>query len=64
VIKKVKDLIKIIEEDGWFLHSQTGSHKHYKHPVKKGKVTIPDHGKNTELGHKTVKSIFEQADLK
>ena len=36
-----KDLIKIIEKDGWILVNQNGSHRQYKHPVKKGRVTIP-----------------------
>lgn len=57
-------MIQIIEDDGWVFHSQVGSHKHYKHPIKKGKVTIPDHGKNKTLGHGVVKSILLQAGLK
>lgn len=64
MIKKVKEMIAIVEADGWAFYKQVSSHKHYKHPAKTGKVTIPDHGKNTELGHKTVKSILEQAGLK
>jgi len=35
-----KEIIKIIENDGWFLSRQKGSHKQYKHPIKKGLVTI------------------------
>ena len=42
--KKVKELIDIIEADGWYFARQKGSHKQYKHPLKKGIVTIPDHG--------------------
>ena len=38
-----KDLIKIIEKDGWILVNQNGSHRQYKHPVKKGRVTIAPH---------------------
>jgi predicted RNA binding protein YcfA (HicA-like mRNA interferase family) len=64
MIKKVKEVIKIIEKDGWYLHSQSGSHKQYKHSTKKGRVTIPDHGKNADLDHKTVMSIMKQAGLK
>lgn len=63
MIKKVHEMIKIIETDGWYFYSQSGSHKQYKHPTKKGRVTIPDHGKNKELDHKTVKSILKQAEL-
>ena len=49
--KKVKEIIDIIEADGWFFSRQKGSHKQYKHPSKAGTVTIPDHGKNEELEH-------------
>lgn len=41
-----------------------GSHKQYKHPSKKGRVTLPDHGKNKDLDHNTVNSILIQAGLK
>jgi predicted RNA binding protein YcfA (HicA-like mRNA interferase family) len=63
MIKKVNEMIKIIEKDGWYFYSQSGGHKQYKHSTKKGRVTIPDHGKNKELDHKTVKSILKQAEL-
>lgn len=33
------ELIKMLEEDGWILVAVRGSHHHYKHPIKKGKVT-------------------------
>ncbi|MFN5431416.1 MAG: type II toxin-antitoxin system HicA family toxin [Cyclobacteriaceae bacterium] len=36
---KAKDLIKLMEEDGWFLVRQKGSHKQFKHRLKKGLVT-------------------------
>jgi predicted RNA binding protein YcfA (HicA-like mRNA interferase family) len=62
--KKVKEMIFLIETDGWYLVGQRGSHKQYKHPLKKGKVTISDHGKNEELDHFTVNSILKQAGLK
>ena len=64
MIKKVREMIKIIEKEGWYFHAQEGSHKQYKHPTKKGRVTIPDHGKNQDLGHDVVKSIMNQAGLK
>lgn len=63
MIKKVKEIIKLIEQDRWFLYAQEGSHKQYKHLLKKGKVTIPDHGANKDLDHKIVKSILLQAGL-
>ena len=57
-------MINILEADGWFLTRPKGSHKQYKHPSKKGIVTIPDHGKNDELKHFLVNSILKQAGLK
>jgi predicted RNA binding protein YcfA (HicA-like mRNA interferase family) len=37
---KVRDLIKLLEADGWFLVDTVGSHRQYKHPIKAGKVTV------------------------
>ena len=62
--KTVKQMIKIIEADGWCLVAQQGSHRQYKHPMKPGRVTIPDHGKSHELDHMLVNSILKQAGLK
>ena len=59
---KPKELEKIILADGWVFKSQTGSHKHYTHPVKSGKVTIPFHGKDIPKG--TEISILKQAGLR
>ena len=62
MIKKVKEMIAIIEEDGWYLDGQRGSHRQFKHVEKSGKVTVA--GKpSDDLPHKTVKSILEQAGL-
>lgn len=36
-----KRLIKLLESRGWYFVGQKGSHRHYKHPVIKGKLTIP-----------------------
>ena len=64
MIKKVREMIRLIEKDGWYMVGQVGSHKQYKHHVKKGRVTIPDHGKGDDLDRNTVKSIMKQAGLK
>lgn len=61
-MSKVSKLIKQIQEDGWFLVTQSGSHRQYKHPTKKGRVTIA--GKpSDDLAPKTEKSILKQAGL-
>ena len=59
-----KDLIKIIEKDGWQLVNQNGSHRQYKHPVKKGRVTIAPHKLSDDVSLKTENSILKQAGLK
>jgi len=56
-----KKIIRLLESDGWVKHSQKGSHCQYKHPTKKGKVTVPHPKKDLPL--KTLKSILKQADL-
>jgi toxin-antitoxin system, toxin component, hicA family len=37
---KVKEVIKMLETDGWVLSTTKGDHRQFKHPTKKGKVTI------------------------
>lgn len=60
---KVRDIIKIIEQDGWYIVATKGSHRQYKHPVKVGRVTIAGHP-NDDLAPGTLNSIFKQAKLK
>ncbi len=62
--KKIKELIKLLEEDGWILSRQKGSHKQYNHPVKPGTVTVTDHGKSRDVDDFIVNSIMKQAGLK
>jgi predicted RNA binding protein YcfA (HicA-like mRNA interferase family) len=62
--KKVRDMIEIIKADGWFLITQKGSHMHFKHPSKPGKVTVPYHRGSDMLDHFLVESILKQAGLK
>lgn len=60
---KTKDIIKLIEEDGWYLARQRGSHRQYKHPIKSGLVTIPVHRMSSDLSPGLEKSILKQAQL-
>ncbi len=46
---KARDVTKMIEEDGWYLVRQKGSHKQYKHKTKKGLVTIAAHKMSDEI---------------
>lgn len=60
---KVRDVIKLIEQDGWYLARTRGSHRQYKHSSKRGLVTVP--GKpGDELAPGTLDSILKQAGLK
>lgn len=56
-----KDIIKILEKDGWEKHTQKESHCQYKHPTKKGKVTVPHPKKDLPI--KTIQSIMKQAGI-
>ena len=59
---KPAEMERIIKKDGWFLVSQKGSHRHYRHNVKNGMVTIPFH-KGKEINSKTEMSIRKQAQI-
>lgn len=57
---KVRDLIRLVEQDGWYFVGQRGSHRQYRHPNKPGKVTVA--GKpSAELAPGTLGSVFRQA---
>ncbi|MFH1623940.1 MAG: type II toxin-antitoxin system HicA family toxin [Pseudomonadota bacterium] len=60
---KVRDVIKTIEEDGWYLARTRGSHRQYKHPKKPGLITI-DGNLNHELAQGTLNSVLKQAGLR
>jgi predicted RNA binding protein YcfA (HicA-like mRNA interferase family) len=60
---KVRDVIKLIEADGWFIVRTRGSHRQYKHSTKPGLVTVPGH-LNDDVAPGTLNSILKQAGLK
>jgi len=57
-----REIIRRLQQDGWFQVAQAGSHKQFKHPVKPGRVTVPSPKKDVPAG--TLKSIEKQAGLK
>jgi predicted RNA binding protein YcfA (HicA-like mRNA interferase family) len=60
---KVKEVIKVLEKDGWYLARTRGSHRQFKHPNKSGAVTVS--GKpNVDVPPGTLSSILKQAGLK
>lgn len=59
---KVRDVIKILENDGWYLARTKGSHRQFKHPIKPGAVTVS--GKfSVDVPIGTLKNIWRQAGL-
>lgn len=60
---KVRDVLVLLREDGWYLVATRGSHRQFKHPLKAGRVTVagkPGH----DLPPGTLNSILKQAGLK
>jgi predicted RNA binding protein YcfA (HicA-like mRNA interferase family) len=60
---KVRDVLKLIEDDGWYQVTRKGSHRQFKHPAKAGRVTIAGHP-SQEMDRGTLNSILKQARLK
>ena len=60
---KVRDVIKRIEADGWYHTRTVGSHRHYQHATKPGKVTVAGHPSD-EVPPGTLNNIWRQAGLK
>jgi predicted RNA binding protein YcfA (HicA-like mRNA interferase family) len=60
---KIRDVLKLIEQDGWYLHDTVGSHRQFKHPTKKGRVTVAGHP-SKDIDPKTLRSVLLQAGLK
>jgi predicted RNA binding protein YcfA (HicA-like mRNA interferase family) len=59
---KVREILRRLESDGWYLARTRGSHRQYKHPSKPGRVTVagkPSH----DLAPGTLNSILKQAGL-
>jgi predicted RNA binding protein YcfA (HicA-like mRNA interferase family) len=59
---KVRDLIRLVESDGWRHVRTTGSHRHFKHPFKPLVVTIPGHLSDT-IPAGTLKSVLRAAGV-
>ena len=56
-----RELLRLLNDDGWFEVAQRGSHVQLKHPEKSGRVTVPHPKKDLPLG--TVRSVLRQAGL-
>ncbi len=62
LVMKVRDVIKMIEADGWYLVATRGSHRQYKHKTKPGRVTIAGRAAD-DLAPGTLNSVLKQAGL-
>lgn len=63
VLMKVSELLKLIEQNGWFLVRQRGSHRQFHHLCKSGTVTVA--GKpSIDVPAGTLNSVLKQASLK
>ena len=60
---KIRDVIRLLHDDGWVLVAQVGSHRPFKHRSKSGRVTVAGH-EWAELKPKTLNSVLKQAGLK
>lgn len=60
---KVREILRLIELDGWFLVRTTGSHRQFHHPTKPGTVTVAGQPNKT-MPPGTLNSILKQAGLK
>lgn len=57
-----RDVIKLLEADGWKEVARKGSHVQFRHPVKKGRVTVPDPKRDVPIG--TLRSIEKQSGIR
>jgi predicted RNA binding protein YcfA (HicA-like mRNA interferase family) len=57
-----REIISALQGDGWFEVARKGSHVQFKHPTKKGRVTVPHPERDIPIG--TLKSIEKQSGLK
>jgi len=57
-----REVIRKLRKDGWYEVNQVGSHRQFKHPTKKGRVTVPVPSRDIPTG--TLRSIEKQAGIK
>jgi predicted RNA binding protein YcfA (HicA-like mRNA interferase family) len=60
---KVREVLKLLNEDGWYEVRQRGSHRQFRHRTKPGRVTVAGNPAH-DLAPGTLKSILKRAGLK
>jgi predicted RNA binding protein YcfA (HicA-like mRNA interferase family) len=58
---KSADVIRALLRAGFYLDHSTGSHRYFRHPTRRGLVTVPFHRKDLKRG--TLRRIIDQAGL-
>ena len=59
---KVRDIMRLLRDDGWVLVAWRGSHRQFKHPTKPGRVTVSGHPSD-HMPRGTLGSVLRQAQL-
>jgi predicted RNA binding protein YcfA (HicA-like mRNA interferase family) len=59
---KIHEVLRLLQKDGWYLDRTRGSHRQFRHRVKKGTVTVAG-APSDDVHPKTLKSILRQAEL-
>jgi predicted RNA binding protein YcfA (HicA-like mRNA interferase family) len=59
---KIRDVIQLLEDDGWYLARTRGSHRQFKHLTKRGVVTVAGKARD-DLAQGTLNSILKQAGI-
>ncbi len=62
-VMKVREVLRLLRDEGWFEVVTRGSHAQFKHSTKAGRVTVAGHP-NDDLAPGTLKSILAQAKMK
>jgi len=60
---KIRDVLRRLHDDGWYLDRTKGSHRHFRHPNKPGTVTVPGRP-GDDVAPGTLNSILKPAGLK
>jgi len=60
---KVREVIRMLERDGWALVETRGSHRQFKHPTKPGRVTVSGN-LSDDMPKGTLASVKRQAGIK
>jgi predicted RNA binding protein YcfA (HicA-like mRNA interferase family) len=61
-VYKISEILTILNDDGWYLDRQKGSHRQFKHPVKSGLTTV-DGKPSEDITRDNLKSILKQAQI-